>query len=540
MSSRKKPSKKRSQRSERSEPKEISRIAFWLVVVGVGLAAFGLYLPTLRSDFVYDAEAQILINDYIHDPANFADVVTLKVLSRDVLDFNRPVQLFSLMVDSLIWGRNPWGYHLTSNLLHAFNVSLLAVLILQLVRGGSISPFVRLMAAGLGALVFASHPVNVEPVAEVACREDLLATGGILVGLLCATVFARRLGWSAVGWAAGCVLALVLASGAKETGVIGPVVLVAYWGLFAREQNWRRWAGLVGCAVVAVGTFLALRFLLQPSDSKIFVEAPSILGGSYAAAVGIQPRLWVLSVKNILWPDALSADYQPANVMALPALWGLAGLALFLVVQGFLALRNRVAALGVAVFWLGLAPVSNLIPMYRPLADRFLYLPMVGMALMLAGALLVVSRRPGVLALAVATLTILLLPLSVLSLQRQIVFSNSLELWRDTLAKSPRSDTAANNLGYAFLEKGENQSALEAFQEALQWTDGQKPNALAGAAIALENLHRSSEAEQYYQRAISLDEKYRHPDALVESMSVTQDHAAVLKVILIRLPRLEK
>lgn len=540
MSSRKKPSKKRSQRSERSEPKEISRIAFWLVVVGVGLAAFGLYLPTLRSDFVYDAEAQILINDYIHDPANFADVVTLKVLSRDVLDFNRPVQLFSLMVDSLIWGRNPWGYHFTSNLLHAFNVSLLAVLILQLVRGGSISPFVRLMAAGLGALVFASHPVNVEPVAEVACREDLLATGGILVGLLCATVFARRLGWSAVGWAAGCVLALVLASGAKETGVIGPVVLVAYWGLFAREQNWRRWAGLVGCAAVAVGTFLALRFLLQPSDSKIFVEAPSILGGSYAAAVGIQPRLWVLSVKNILWPDALSADYQPANVMALPALWGLAGLALFLVVQGFLALRNRVAALGVAVFWLGLAPVSNLIPMYRPLADRFLYLPMVGMALMLAGALLVVSRRPGVLALAVATLTILLLPLSVLSLQRQIVFSNSLELWRDTLAKSPRSDTAANNLGYAFLEKGENQSALEAFQEALQWTDGQKPNALAGAAIALENLHRSSEAEQYYQRAISLDEKYRHPDALVESMSVTQDHAAVLKVILIRLPRLEK
>lgn len=515
-------------------------MAFWLVVVGVGLAAFGLYLPTLRSDFVYDAEAQILINDYIHNPANFPEVVTLQVLGRDVLDFNRPVQLFSLMVDSLLWGRNPWGYHLTSNLLHAFNVSLLAVLILQLVRGGSISPVVRLMAAGLGALVFASHPVNVEPVAEVACREDLLATGGILVGLLCATVFSRRLGWSAVGWAAGCVLALVLASGAKETGVVGPVIIAAYWGLFAREQNWRRWAGLVGCAAVAVGTFLALRFLLQPSDSKIFVEAPSILGGSYAAAVGIQPRLWVLSVKNILWPDALSADYQPANVMAIPALWGLAGLALFLVVQGFLALRNRVAALGVAVFWLGLAPVSNLIPMYRPLADRFLYLPMVGMALMLAGALLVVSRRPSVLALAVATLTILLLPLSVLSLQRQIVFSNSLELWRDTLAKSPQSDTAANNLGYAFLEEGENQSAMEAFQVALQWTGGQKPNALAGAAIALENLHRSREAEQYYQRAISLDEKYRHPDALVESMSVTQAHAAVLKVILIRLPRLEK
>jgi len=540
VNSREKPSKKRPPRLGKSEPKEISRIVFWLLVLGVGLAAFALYLPTLRSDFVYDAEAQILINDYIHDPAHLVEVVTLQVLGNDVLDFNRPVQLFSLMVDSLLWGRNPWGYHLTSNLLHALNVSLLAALILQLVRGGAVSPIVRLIAAGLGALVFASHPVNVEPVAEVACREDLLATGGILVGLLCVGAFSRRTGWPAAGWAAGCVLALVLACGAKETGVVGPVLLVAYWGLFAREQSGRRWAWVIGSAGVAVGAFLALRFLLQPSESKIFTEAPSVLGGSYAAAVWIQPRLWVLSVKNILWPDALSADYQPANVMAIPFLWGLAGLALFIVGQGFLAFRHRVAALGMAVFWLGLAPVSNLIPIYRPLADRFLYLPMAGLALTVAGGLLMVAGRRSVFALVAVALIFLLFPLSALNLRRQTVFSNSWELWRDTLVKSPRSDTAANNLGYALIEKGNNQSALEAFQVALQLTDGGKPNALAGAAIAMENLHRPREAEECYQKAISLDEKYRFPDQLVESMAMTRDQAALLKVIQARMVRPEK
>lgn len=509
-----------------------------MLVIVLGLAAFVLYLPTLRSGFVYDAEAQILINNYIHQPENFAEVVTLRVLGRDVLDFNRPVQLFSLMTDSLFWGKNPWGYHLTSNLLHAMNVAMLAALILQLSRGETAT--VRILAAGLGALVFAFHPVNVEAVAEVACREDLLATGGILAGLLCAGGFARRSRRAAFGWGAGCVLSLLLACGAKETGVVGPVLLCAYWGLFAREQNKGGWAGLVGAATVAVGTFLALRFWLQPSESKIFVEAPSVLGGSYAALAWIQPRIWILSVKNIFWPVALSADYQPANVLSIPALWGVVGLALFLLGQGILAFRHRLAALGVAMFWLGLAPVSNLIPMYRPMADRFLYLPMVGLALVVAGGLLWAGRRSAVFALIVVMLALALLPLSMLTLRREVVFSHSLALWRDTLMKSPTSDTAANNLGYALMDDGQNQPALDAFQIALQLTGGRKANALAGAALAMENLHRPSEAEKWYEKAIALDEKYRYPEVLVETMVLTADHATILRQILWRLDSAKK
>ena len=296
--------------------------------------------------------------------------------------------------------------------------------------------------------------------------------------------------------------------------------------------------------MVAVGAFFALRFALQPQDSQIFEVPPKFLGGSLEAAIRIQPRLWILSLKNILWPDALSADYQPGNVLALPLGVGLAGLVLFVGGQGFLAFKSRLAAMGMLMFWLGLAPVSNLVPIYRPIADRFLYMPLAGMALLVVGGLLLVAGRRMIFGLLfgllVTGLILSLLPLSLATWRRQAVFANSIALWQDTLAKSPTSDTAANNLGFAFIRSGDHEAALEAFQLALNLTKGRKPNALAGVAIALESLNRPKEAEQYYQAAIADNAKYGDPDGLVERMEVNLDDADVLKQIQARLPALQK
>ena len=95
-----------------------------------------LYLPTLRGGFVYDSIAQVLYSDYIHTPAHWADVLTLRVVGEDELDRNRPLLLASLMADAAVWGRNPFGYRLTSVLLHALNATLLfALLTIALPRG---------------------------------------------------------------------------------------------------------------------------------------------------------------------------------------------------------------------------------------------------------------------------------------------------------------------------------------------------------------------------------------------------------------------
>ena len=91
----------------------------------VALAAVALYLPSLGYDFVYDSVMQVHFDGYIHQPRHFADVLSLRVLGQDVLDNNRPANLASLMVDSLLWGRNPAGFRLTNLLLHGAAAALL-------------------------------------------------------------------------------------------------------------------------------------------------------------------------------------------------------------------------------------------------------------------------------------------------------------------------------------------------------------------------------------------------------------------------------
>ncbi|MFM7034730.1 MAG: hypothetical protein ACKOYJ_05995, partial [Planctomycetia bacterium] len=86
---------------------------------------FAVFWPTLWAEFVYDARLQILTDPFPHDPRNWPAVLSFAVLGMDVLDFNRPVHLASIMLDAALWGREPFGFHLTSVLLHCANVVLL-------------------------------------------------------------------------------------------------------------------------------------------------------------------------------------------------------------------------------------------------------------------------------------------------------------------------------------------------------------------------------------------------------------------------------
>lgn len=505
----------------------------WLAI-GVGCATFLLYLRSLGSGFTYDAEIQVLADGYIHDSSHFAEVITLRVLGRDVLDGNRPVQLLSLMCDALLWGRRPFGYHLTSNLLHSLNAALVFLLIVRLAGNGAPPGNWERLAAALAALAFAFHPVNVEPVAEVSSREDPLAAFFLLLGLIAATEFARRTGKAAMAWAAGCVAAIVLATGAKETGATGPFLLAFYWLLLRRGDPWKRWAALIACAFAVTALFLAARFALAPRDSQIFLHPPVYVGGSLDKVFEIQPRIWVFLLTNIFRPLHLSADYVPQNVMGITLAPALLALLLFLLLQGLASWKSRTAFFGAAVFWSALAPVSNFIPIYRFAADRYLYLPMIGLAITLGGVLFL-ARRPGMRIALTAVLSLLLALLAGLSWQRQAVFANSLNLWRDASAKSPFSYTAADNLGYALLPAGDYEAALRAFEKAAAISQSKKADPWAGMALALEALGREKDAEEALRRAIAIDEMYGDPDRLVAALITNREKAAILAKIRARM-----
>lgn len=464
-----------------------------LAAGGLALVAAALYLPSLSADFAWDSVMQVRNDHFIHDPRNLPAVLTLRVLSMDVLDFNRPAQLLSLMADAALWGRHPFGFHLTNLLLHAGVTALLFLLARRLIG---------LWPAVAAALVFAVHPLHAEAVAEVGNREDLLAAFFTLAGL---NAVAR---WGAT-WrgALGALPCFFLAVAAKETAVVAPVLLALYWWGFRRAEPRRAWLALLAAAALVVGGFLVARFALAPRESVIFVRKPERIGGSWAGMAALQPRIWAFYLRQIVWPRDLCADYGPWNLrpVTLPA--AVAALGLLIGAQVWLGRRDRAFAFGAATFWLALMPVSNFVPLYQPIADRFLYLPLAGLALS-AGALAARFRRGPLL------LGLLALPLAPLAWQQQQVWHDELSLWQHVIRKNPGSIHGYNNLGCALVNAGRLDEALRVFERSLALSEGRNPDTWAQLALIFNERGQTAEADAAFRKAVELDARLGDPELI--------------------------
>ncbi len=499
-----------------------------LLALALAALAWLLYSPALTADFVWDARAKVLLDDFIHDPANLPDVLTGRVLTRDVLDNNRPANLLSLMIDSALWGKRPAGYHATSVTLHAAVCAMLFLLLIRLLPapGGAWPAFAA-------ALVFAVHPLNCEPVSEVSYREDLLVAASILLALLAATAFLRNPGlWRNLLLGSLCSLALLFAVAAKENGIAGPVVLAAYWLLWRRREPALPWAALLAASSVLVLGFLAARFTLRPEHSIIFTEQPLRLGGSLANTLLIQVRIWAMEFSQIILPHDLCADYGLYSLRTFSVPLSAAAVALVIAAQLFLSVRQPHFALGSILFWAALLPVSNIVPIFRPMADRFLYVPLLGVAMLLAQALFLARKLPPAPHAALYSLVILwIAAAALLTLRREPVWHDSLSLWQDTALRNPFSETAADNLGWALLAANRNQDAAASFVRAIQLTRDSVADPWAGLALAGDAAGHPAAAGSAYRRAVALDPRYAHPSDLVRALILEPDVAGKLELL---------
>ena len=519
---------------------------FWAVLVG--LIAVALYLPAIGFDLVYDSNSQILIDDFIHQPRHLWDVLTLRVMGLDVLDFNRPVNLFSLMIDSLLWGKNPAGYHLTNVLLHGATAALLFRWLHGLV--GQLAP------ALIAALLFAVHPLHCEAVVEVGNREDLLATLFLLAGLLCATRFhpgdtspprATAPGSSfQPPWlpALATVLFLFLSVASKESGVAGPATLVVYWWVFRRREKRRPWLILLAITGILACAFMAVRFALAPKNSIIFTEAPAPIASHWIDLAFIQGRIFAAEFRRIVWPADLCADYNGYSIQSVSMAVAILSIALLVIAQAYFSTtgrHRRLFALASALFWFSLLPVANLIPIYRPMADRFLYMPMTGVALTLAVALAGLGTPrtgrgwPLPTMAPYAAVCAAVVALALASWGQEHVWRDAPSLWKQTVERNPLSFNGWLGCGYVFIEHNEPAKAVDAFNRASALAQGNRAEPFAGAAIAAESMGRHREACQALSRAVALDARYTDPDRLSDALTLEPVYVARLKAIALRL-----
>jgi Flp pilus assembly protein TadD len=409
-----------------------------------------------------------------------------------------PVVTLSFAVEHALFELDPRPYHVTNWLLHAATSALVVLLLAQI--GAPI-----LLAAGAGAL-FAVHPLQVESVAWVSARKNLLA---LLFSLASLLVYVRGRGTRTVLASLGL---FVLALGSKGTAVVVPLWLLAYRLTVGREGASRK-EGLRVVALLAPFFVLALaRGLWSIHTQAEVVERTAAMGlADRLAAMG---PVSITYLCQLFWPMNLSAHY------AWPPLdWGdprvIGSWAFVLALAGAVALwgrRDRRVAFAGLLAVAGLFPTSNLIAAPFLQADRYTHMALVGVAYLVVAGAWSSSRKvrlpPVAAGVAVAAwLAIVLVPTT---WARTAVWKSSCSLWRDTVAHAPTHSPALSNLGLCLLGEGNFEGAELEFRKALA-LDSSNAEAWNNLGTLLLGQKRPEEARDAFHQAIALDPRRSTP-----------------------------
>ena len=425
-----------------------------------------------------------------------------------------PLRKLSYLADYALWGQAAWGYHLTNVLLHGANSALVLVVASRLC--GS------LRMGLLVACLFAVHPVQTESVAWVAGRRDVLSALFYLAGVAwyLRAMVGRERALAAVGL-------LLLACLSKGTSVVFPamaLVLEWFWPGRTPGREPRRWVRQAGVWAVAVAMIVVhvsvgrAKGVIQPAH-----------GGSAAANAVTMSKAFGCYVAAMAWPLHLSARHAFPPTTALAWLAAPAAFAL-LTVLSLVRRRWRLAGICLAWFAVGLAPVSGILfPLSHPYAERYLYVPGLGL-LILAARVLPRRAAAGVLWVCVAW--------SALTVQRTFDWHTSQTMWRSAVRVEPRSYAASQGLLFTHMED-ERFPQAAAVARLMRATDADpfitrlllaqtlfragrhvearghaveaialRPDDARGYVVAGDverSLGESASARKFYERAIALD-----------------------------------
>ena len=428
------------------------KLALWVAAAAL-FAHLGLTAGTIWSygAINYD-DPQVL---QILDTKSVGDILTTTTWYA-----YKPVYFLSLKVDALFGDATVQVGHGVNWLLHGLAAFLLVLLLYEI--------FENAWIAGVAGVLFAVHPAHVENVAWFAERKDVLSMVLVLLShraLRRDRARGRAIAW----WTAGLLLLGGLTKGTVWSYV--GVLFVDEWLHLRRARaagepaRWKAvWMRLAPALVVAVGG-VVLDFVVSAQSGAAGVEHGVSTPELMAAMAGVHARY----LQHVLVPVGLSLDYavDPAGSWGSPLT--LLGLLLALAAVGTLVLgvkRDRPLLAFAGALWVfGLAPVNNILPRTAALmADRYLYIPAIGVYLLLAALLLRTKNAR------VWILGVVVVALMVLCELRTAAFSSSERVWSDALAKVPTS-------ALAYIQRGTDRSTRGMHAAA---------RADADAALALE------------------------------------------------------
>ncbi len=543
---------------------KIERKTLWAVVFIVisVLAAFAVYYNALWNGFIWDDP--IVLKRQVSAFRSAKDIFLPPAgIPQFGLHYYRPLVMLSYIVDEAIWGKTPFGFHLTVVLLHLVNTILVFFLCQFILRRFEYGHIGALIAA----LVFAVHPIHTESVAWMAGRSDTMAAVFFFLSLLLYLQYKekRRLYWLALS-----TVVFFLAALAKEVS-LSLVLLLPFidMSLFSKRtvssepvaarhdrrrkertikkkkkkrkdktidkrttegkettgwtiKDWIRGINILSYLpfVLATVVYLILRsealdvVSKKPLQTSNILEMAQNLINSYGFYF---EKLFVPSNLKAFIPEIPSSFW--ATFLSIAAVLILGAGIIFSLLK-----RNSVILFSVTFFILTLAP-SIMVAVKKisetPIAERYLYIPSLSFSLLIGYVFLYIPLKlEGSAKIAVysrwiilSLILILLVVFSAQTVKRNAIWKDDILFWEDLVKKSPDQGLPHLNLGLAYSENDRPEDAERQYRLAIESEYDAEGRSTAYNNLGNIYLHRKDydNAERCMKTAISIRRDYPTP-----------------------------
>src|SRR5437660_885487 len=392
-------------------------------------------------------------------PTQYESLNTRDGLRRIWFSFDSPSQYFPLVyttfrIEHALWGLNPLGYHWVNILLHVANALLVWRLLARL----------NVPGAWLAGAIFALHPVQVESVAWITERKNVLMGCFFLLTLLAWAVFVderTKRPWRFYGLAS---VPYGLALSAKTTACTLPAALLLILWLQRKRINWESILQIVPFFLLGLGMGLVAVWwerYHQATRGALFALGPieRILVASRA--------VWFYLGK-LIWPSTLTFIYPRWTISPthlLDYVWLLTAVGLCAAIYFARRYVGRGVEVAAVFFVATLSPVLGLIMLYTFryafVADHYQYLACIGpIALVSAGVASLAGTFERSRRLIFGTAVAMVATLAVLTWRQSTMYTDIEAVWRTTLARNPTCWMAHNNLGIVLFQKSEIDEAI--------------------------------------------------------------------------------
>jgi tetratricopeptide (TPR) repeat protein len=420
---------------------------------------------------------------------------------------SQPLSWLTLALDYRLWGLNAGGYHLTSLLLHAANAALVFLLAARLLARAGVEEAAATAGAAVAALLWALHPLRVEPVAWATARRDVLSAFFTLLAFL---AYTRPPGTP--GRLTAALTAAVLAVLSKTSAMVIPAFLIVLdvypLGRLGGERGWtgpaarRVWIEKLPFLAVALLAAVVAAVAARSSGALRPLGEITVARRVGAVMYGLGFYLWKTIVPAHLLPlYEYPLDMGPAQRLAV------AGLATgILVAAAALALRRRCPgfAAAFAVYLAAIAPTLGAAQAGPQIAaDRYTYLAALGWSVLAGGLLVAGARR---LAPRLLATTPIVIVLAFLTAMQAATWRDPRTLWGRVVAIEPTHAFALKSLGDAARLDGDIDGAIAWYGRSIAIR--LYPDAETNLAALLAQRGRVDEAIAHYRAAIRADPGY--------------------------------